>query len=34
MRKGKNWQAQLFALTHGLNSRSEWYAKNRQAYRK
>ena len=30
----KYWQAQLFTLTHGLNSISEWYAINRRGYRK
>ena len=30
----KYWQAQLFTLTHGLNSPNEWYAKNKQVYRK
>ena len=30
----KYWQAQLFTLTHGLNSPNEWYAKNRRGYRK
>ena len=26
----KYWQAQLFTLTHGLNSTNEWYAQNRR----
>ena len=30
----KYWQAQLFTLTHGLNSPNEWYAQNRRGYRK
>ena len=30
----KYWQAQLFTLMHGLNSPNEWYAQNRQGYRK
>ena len=30
----KYWQAQLFTLTHGLNNMNEWYALNRQGYRK
>ena len=30
----KFWQAQLFTLSHGLNSPSEWYALNRTGYRK
>ena len=30
----KFWQAQLFTLSHGLNSPSEWYALNRRGYRK
>ena len=30
----KYWQAQLFTLTHGLNSINEWYAINRREYRK
>ena len=30
----KHWQAQLFTLTHGLNSPNEWYAQNRRGYRK
>ena len=29
----KYWQAQLFTLTHGLNSPNEWYAQNRRGYR-
>ena len=28
----KYWEAQLFTLTHGLNSISEWYAINRRGY--
>ena len=27
--RGKHWQAQLFTLTHILNSPNEWYAQNR-----
>ena len=30
----KYWQTQLFTVTHGLNSRNEWYAQNRRSYRK
>ena len=30
--KEKYWQAQLFTLTHGLNSISEWYEINRRGY--
>ena len=30
----KYWQVQLFTLTHGLNSISEWDAINRRGYRK
>ena len=30
----KYWKAQLFTLTHGLNSINEWYAINRRGYRK
>ena len=30
----KYWQAQLFTLTHRLNSPNEWYAQNRRGYRK
>ena len=30
----KYWQAQLFTLIHGLNNMNEWYAHNRQGYRK
>ena len=33
-KREKNWQAQLFTLTHGLNSINEWYALNRRGYRK
>ena len=29
----KYWQARLFTLTHGLNM-NDWYALNRQGYRK
>ena len=30
----KYWQAQLFTLTRGLNSPSEWFSTNRKGYRK
>ena len=30
----KYWQAQLFTLSHGLNSPYEWYNTNRRGYRK
>ena len=30
----KYWEAQLFTLTHGINSMNEWYALNRLGYRK
>ena len=30
----KLWRAQLFTLSHGLDSPSEWYALNRKGYRK
>ena len=30
----KYWQVQFFTLTHGLNNMNEWYAFNRQSYRK
>ena len=30
----KYGQAQLFTLTHELNSPNEWYAQNRRVYRK
>ena len=35
LRQGeKYWQAQLFTLTHGLNSSSDWYCLKRKVYRK
>ena len=30
----KYWQAQLFTLTHGMNSSWDWYSTNRKGYRK
>ena len=30
--KEKHWQAQLFTLTHGLNSINKWYGINRRGY--
>ena len=30
----KYWQAELFTITHGLNSPNEWYAQNIRGYRK
>ena len=35
LRQGeKYWQAQLFTLSHGLNSSSDWYCLKRKIYRK
>ena len=30
----KYWQAQLFTMSHGLNSTFDWYSTNRKGYRK
>ena len=30
----KDWQPQLFTLTHGLDSSNEWYAQNRRGDKK
>ena len=30
----KDWQAQLFTLTHGFDSPNEWYAQNRWGHKK
>ena len=30
----KFWQAQLFTLSHGMNSSWDWYSTNRKGYRK
>ena len=30
----KYWQAQLFTLFHGMNSRWDWYSTNKKKYRK
>ena len=30
----KYWQAQLFTLSHGMNSTWDWYSTNRKSYRK
>ena len=30
----KYWQAQLFTLSHGMNSTWDWYSSNRKGYRK
>ena len=30
----KYWQAQLFTLSHGMNSSWDWYSTNRKGYRK
>ena len=30
----KYWQAQLFTLSHGINSRLDWYSTNRKSYRR
>ena len=30
----KYWQAQLFTLSHGMNSTWDWYSTNRKGYRK
>ena len=30
----KYWQAQLFTMSHGLNSLQDWYSTNRKGYRK
>ena len=30
----KYWQAQLFTLSHGMNSAWGWYRTNRKGYRK
>ena len=30
----KYWQAQLFILSHGINSSRDWYSPNRNGYRK
>ena len=30
----KYWQAQLFTLTHGMNSTWDWFSSNRKGYRK
>ena len=30
----KYWQAQLFTMSHGLNSNFDWYCTNRKGYRK
>ena len=32
--RGKYWQAQLFTLTHGMNSSWDWFSSNRKGYRK
>ena len=32
--KEKYWQAQLFTLTHGMNSTWDWFSSNRKVYRK
>ena len=31
---GKYWQAQLFTLSHGMNSTWDWYSTNRKGYDK
>ena len=28
------WQAQLFTLTHGMNSQEDWFSKERKGFRK
>ena len=30
----KYWQAQLFTMSHGLNSKTDWYSPNGKGYRK
>ena len=30
----KYWQAQLFTVTHGMNSTCYWFGSNRKGYRK
>ena len=32
--KEKYWQAQLFTVTHGMNSTCNWFSSNRKGYRK
>ena len=28
------WQAQLFTISHGMNSPDDWFSTNRKGYRK
>ena len=34
LKREQYWQAQLFTISHGMNSREDWYSKNRKGYRK
>ena len=34
LRREQYWQAQLFTITHGMNSSEDWYSNNRKGYRK
>ena len=34
LKREQYWQAQLFTITHGMNSYEDWFSNNRKGYRK